>query len=115
MTNDINNPIDRSALILDVLSKKQEAISTNIANVNTPNYVRRDVNFGQVLGSLNSPVETKLSEKLGPSPFDQTQGGKVNVTSELIEMQKNLLFYSVASRRITTVVNELKSISQLGR
>ena len=115
MTYNMNDSIDKSTAILDILSKKQEALGSNIANMNTPGYVRKDINFSQVLGSLNSPIETKLSEKLGPSPFDESQNGKVNVTNELLEMQKNMLYYSVASRRITSVVNELKAITQLGK
>ena len=115
MTYNFNDPIDKTAYILDMIGKKQEAIGSNIANVNTPGYSRKDVDFQQVLGSLNSPLETKLSAKLGPISYGESNGGKVNPTMELLDLQKNFVYYSIASRRITTVINELKSVTQVGK
>ncbi|MDD3013083.1 MAG: flagellar basal body protein [Candidatus Gastranaerophilales bacterium] len=115
MSFNSHNSIDKTKLILDVITKRQEAIGANITNVNTPGYVRQDVNFEQYIGSLNSPLETTLSKKIGPSPMMKTEGGEVNPAQELILMQKNALFYTLATRRITAAIQELKTIAQLGR
>ena len=64
MNLDRLNPIDKSQLILDAISKKQEVMAANVTNANTPGYVRRDVSFNQILATANSPLETKLSEKI---------------------------------------------------
>ena len=53
-------------LMMDLITQRQRALGSNLANIDTPGYVRRDVNFGDYLNSMNSPLETKLSEKLGP-------------------------------------------------
>jgi len=110
-----HNSIDKTNLILDIIAKRQEVIGANLTNVNTPGYVRQDINFEQYLGSLNSPLETALSKKLGVSPMMDTEGGDVNPAQELILMQKNALFYTLATRRVTSAIQELKSIAQLGR
>ena len=55
------------SLMLDLVSQRQVALGSNLANMHTPGYVRRDINFQEYLGSMNSPLETKLSQKLGPS------------------------------------------------
>ncbi|MEI7474450.1 MAG: hypothetical protein WCK67_06685 [bacterium] len=109
------NPIDSASMMLDLISRKQEAIGANITNVNTPNYERQDINFSQYLGTLNSPLETKLSKKMGPCPVATNSGEKVRISEELIAMQKNALFYSVASRRVSTLISQYKTIAQVGR
>jgi len=115
MRYDSNDSIDKTNLILDVIAKRQEAIGANLANIHTPGYIRQDINFEQYMGRVNSPLETKLSKKLGPSAMIKEEGGVVNPAKELILMQKNALFYTLATRRITSTIQEIKSISQVGR
>lgn len=107
--------IDKTNMIMDVISMKQKAIGNNLANVNTPGYLREDVDFSRYIGDLQNPLETQLSKKLGPSPLLSKKGGEVNAARELLEMQKNALFYTVATRRMSTVIQELKSATQVGR
>ena len=110
-----NDPIDKASMMLGLISQKQQAISANIANVNTPGYVRQDVDFKRYLETLGSPLETKLSQKMGPSPALKEKGGEVSTGQELIALQKNMIFYTVATRRITSIIQELKSVAQTGR
>lgn len=110
-----SNHLDKTNMILDVIAKRQEAIGANLANVHTPGYIRQDINFEQYLGSLNSPLETSLSKKLGPSPVMKSEGGEVNPAQEMILLQKNALFYTLATRRVTSMIQELKTVSQVGR
>lgn len=70
------NAIDKTNLILDVLAKKQQVIGANLANIDTPGYQRQDISFEQYIGSLNSPLETNLSKKMGPSAIMTNQGVK---------------------------------------
>ena len=57
----------KTNLMLDLISQRQRALGSNVANVDTPGYVRRDIDFSSYLGTMNSPLETKLSTELGPS------------------------------------------------
>ena len=110
-----NDPLASTNLVLDLITKQQEIASSNIANVNTPGYKKQGLNFGQYLNSANSPLETQLTQKLGPSPISKEVGGDVNVAKELTEMQKNSIFYTVATRNMTTVIQELKTVIQVGK
>lgn len=98
--------------ILDLLSAKQQVIAENLANVNTPGYQKRDVSFSQYLSSHNNPLETKMSEKLGPSPFNVTEGGEVSATEELMDIQKVQVLYTIASRQMTSVIQQMKQVTQ---
>ena len=76
-------------LMMDLITQRQRALGSNLANIDTPGYVRRDINFGDYLGSMNSPLETKLSEKL--------------------------LLYTMATRRMSNIITEMKTVINVGK
>lgn len=107
--------IEKTGFILDLISQRQQAIGANLANFQTPGYIRQDVDFKRYIGNVESALETKLSRSMGTSPLAMLKGGEVNVSNEMLIMQKNMLFYSIATRRVTTAIQELKTIAQVGR
>ena len=110
------DPMGRANLMLDLISQKQRALGSNIANVDTPGYVRRNIDFSQYLGSMNSPLETKLSTQLGPSGImEDRQRHEIDIAEELAEMQKNSLFYSMAARQMSSIINEMKTVINVGK
>ena len=113
------SPIDsmgKVSLMMDLISQRQRAIGSNIANIDTPGYVRRDINFQTYLGSMNSPLETKLSEKLGPSGItEEREYEEINPAQELIALQENSLLYSMATRRMSNIITQMKTVINIGR
>lgn len=65
---------------------------------------------------MNSPLETRLSEKLGPSAIatDQEEG-PINSANELLQMQENSILYSMATRRMSNIVTEMKTVINVGK
>lgn len=111
----INEDLDKTNLILDLVGARQKAISSNMANINTPGYVKQEVNFEAYLDTINKPLETDLSKKMGPNPLILDKTEKVTYEEELVAMQKNSLLFSMAARRATLLVQEIKTISQVGK
>ena len=109
------NSIDKTSVLLGAITEKQQVLSANLANMNTPGYVRHDVNFSQLIGNANSPLETQLSKKLGPSPLSMEAGGEVVPAQELVAMQQNMIFYTMATRRVSSVISELKTVVSVGK
>ena len=109
------DPIVKTNLMLDLISQRQRALSTNLANMDTPNYVRKDISFDQDLGTMNNPLETELSIKLGPSGLIEEQEAGVDPTYELAEMQKMSILYAVASRKMSALINEMKTVANVGK
>lgn len=107
-------PIEKAHLMLDLIANRQEAISGNIANMDTPNYVRKDVEFSQYINTMNSPLETRLSQKLGPSGVIEAREQTLSVTDELAIMQKNSMLYGVAAKRLTSAITQMKSVINVG-
>ena len=48
------DPMNRASLMLDLISQRQRVLGSNIANVDTPGYVRKDIDFSTYLGNMNS-------------------------------------------------------------
>ena len=107
-TNKIN-------LMLDLIAQRQRALGSNIANVDTPNYVRKDIDFQSYLGTMNSPLETNLSKKMGPSAIMTNQGGEVNQAQEIVDMQQVSLYYRMAIRQMSSKITEIKQVIQVGK
>jgi flagellar basal body rod protein FlgB len=106
----------KATLMMDLISQRQRALGSNIANMDTPRYVRRDIDFSQYLGSMNSPIETKLSTALGPSGImEDRQRQEIDVAEELSELQKNSLMYTMATRRMTNVITMMKTAINVGK
>ncbi len=104
------------SLMMDLISQRQRAIGSNIANMDTPGYVRRDIDFGTYLGTMNSPLETKLSQKLGPSGvIEERQYEEINPGQELIALQENSMLYSMATRRMSNIITEMKTVINVGK
>ena len=104
------------SLMMDLISQRQRAIGSNIANVDTPGYVRRDIDFATYLGTMNSPLETKLSQKLGPSGvIEERQYEEINPAQELIALQENSILYSMATRRMSNIITEMKTVINVGK
>ena len=110
------DPMNKTSLMLDLISQRQRALGSNVANVDTPGYVRKDVDFSTYLGNMNSPLETKLSTKLGPSGVIEDRREKeIDIAEELSELQKNSLMYTMATRRMSNIITEMKTVINVGK
>jgi flagellar basal-body rod protein FlgB len=106
---------------LSGLTKMQQAVADNIANVNTPGYKAKRPELAQTLGLTENPYETSLAQRMGSSQLSSllqspdNAEGKVNVQQEFLAMQKNLLMFNLVSKRLTTVITNLKASGNVGR
>lgn len=57
---------------LDGLSKRHKAIASNLANVDTPNYHRRDVSFEGALSEAIQNQKGRTAAKTRPASNDET-------------------------------------------
>ena len=86
---------------------RNKAVSSNIANIGTPNYRRLDVNFEKELADAisESSDPMDLSEKvdqvqpdLEADPKDIRGSNEINIDTEMAELAKNQLQFSMASK-----------------
>ena len=105
---------------LNFRGEKQKVISSNIANINTPNYKTKDLNFEYELQKASSRNDLKLSvthanhistdnlvQKQGKMNLfeikglqEQNDGNNVNLDMQMSEMAKNSIMFDAIGRSI---------------
>ncbi len=118
---------------LDASWLRNKAISNNIANVNTPNYKRQEVNFDDVLRSYleeSGPVRLKKTNtghmdapgmSMQPTITEvkdtafREDGNNVNIDVEMTERTKNEIRYTAISDKMTGTFTNLRTAIKGGR
>lgn len=118
---------------MDAYTKRAEALADNIANVNTPNYKRKDVQFESFLqkalyedgttvigrrtdekhfkigieNKLDSLETSFVEDKNTKMRYD---GNNVDIEIEKVEQTKNNIRYQFATNRISQNFTVLRSV-----
>ncbi len=115
-------------------SHRHDVISNNIANANTPNYQRQEVDF---LTSLRREMGRKQTTSLhlthpghhsepatGLGPHAslppgglvmRNDGNSVDIEDEMVELAKNSLYYNAVSRQLQSHLSRLRTAITEGR
>lgn len=99
---------------------RQELITNNIANVDTPGYKRKDINFEQVLrtqvektGDMHKvDIDQLYSEIMSPySGFEnRMDGSNVDIDWEMGELAKNKIKYDALATQTTRYLQRIKNV-----
>lgn len=117
---------------LDGAGARQRAIGNNIANVNTPGYKRKDVNFTQILqDNIDQKQKVKLQRtdkdhreskesftELSVNSADKTKykndRNNVDIDVEMAEMAKNQIYYNTISQQLNNRLQLLRNVIDKG-
>ncbi len=115
---------------------RNEVISQNLSNVDTPNYKRKDVTFEQYLNdSLDSkslegittderhiPIKSKNTDKIKPEITQDNSdtsmridGNNVDIDSEMAYLAKNTIQYNSLIQMINSNYSKIKNVISEGR
>lgn len=110
---------------------KNNVISNNIANVNTPGFKKSEVVFESLLAEQLQPQGKKLAmvrtqDKHFPMPTEtgivkpkinlientsmRVDDNNVDIDSEMAELSKNNIYYNAAVRQISSYFTGIKSV-----
>ncbi len=135
MVNKSSQRIEVYRKALNAAWLKNQAISNNIANVNTPGYKRQDVQFESILKNhLNNSFELVKThpkhisnsnseiEKLEPkiiidrNTSFRKDDNNVNIDVEMAELSKNTIKFNALSQQLTNHLQRIKmSITEGGK
>lgn len=120
---DYINVLDKAA---DAAWLRNDAIASNIANVDTPNYKRKDVNFEDALNQalkwthsadLDSQVHKVNMRRLSVSTYTDTagysyrlDGNNVDIDTENAELASNQIKYEGIANSITSEFKNLQAV-----
>lgn len=126
------NRVDFLKKALDGSWKKNEAILNNIANVNTPNYKRQDIDFQSVLKaeiSRDSGIDMKTTnmkhienqnssidfKNVREESFSARQDeNNVNIDTEVAKLTENAIMYDILTNEMTGAFKKWKMIIEEG-
>jgi flagellar basal-body rod protein FlgB len=115
---------------LDGTNKRHEAISNNVANVNTPGYKREYVEFESVLQNkvenfmdldLTHNKHIEISEvggidiKKEEDYYTRRDENNINIDKENADMAKNSIMYNALVRQMSGQLNRLRTVIRDGR
>ncbi len=98
---------------MDLLAARQKVVASNIANLDTPGYKTRDINFqheflSQLTGS--PPATAEVSGLPG-----KNDGNNVSLDREARLLAENALRFGVASNLMRSQIRMVRSAIQEGR
>lgn len=109
--------LDRIALQLerymDLLSARQQLVTENIANADTPGYKTRDIDFQAEFESMIQDGAPRAIEVEGLK--GKNDGNNVSVDREARLLAENTLRFSVATNLLRAEIRAVKSAIQEGR
>ena len=120
---DYVNVLDKAA---DASWKRETVLANNIANVDTPGYKRKDLDFEGVLKqelgrckhtSLDTKIENLHMDHLNPSVYTdlsnysyRLDGNNVDIDNEEVECASEQLRYEGITAGINNEFNRMKSV-----
>lgn len=123
-----NKTINVFSKALDVSAYRSSLLSQNIANVNTPNYKRTDINFKETM--LNEVQKSDLEmarthplhlgnlETIGIPPNIihetgtklRTDGNNVDIESEMALVAENSLYFQAIAQKLKGKFDSLRQV-----
>jgi flagellar basal-body rod protein FlgB len=97
---------------MDLLSTRQKLVASNIANVDTPGYKAKDIDFQFEFMSLMKDGTPNVIEQQGLKPGNDANN--VNMDHEARMLAENALRFNVASNLMKTQLKVLNSAIQGG-
>ena len=94
----------------DALMQRQEILSNNLANIETKNYVRQDLDFGQVLSGLKNNIaqSDNGNESILSTSRYRDYSGKMTLESEMSKLYDNHLRYTLMVKSISHHFEHMK-------
>ena len=113
----LNSQFDLLGRLIDATEVRHRAISNNIANVNTPNYRRMDVEFEQQLArelssstktNGSSAITTKPEMILTPGLTARADGNNVDIDREIGQLNKNAMLQQTYVQLLSTYLEQMR-------
>jgi flagellar basal-body rod protein FlgB len=103
-------------------SERQEILTQNIANVDTPKYKRQDLrkpDFAKMVKSYNSGLELNTTNEMHINPTVANSGifsaydteDKVELDQEAVQMMENRLDYNAATATYKKILGILRDVA----
>lgn len=108
------NTIAVLSKMMELSTRKHQVIANNIANANTPGYIRREMTFqNEMKMAINTRDWHSLKSLSGTVSVDTTNtprndGNNISLTQEMNEMSQNGILYELTQKAFKSRVGIIK-------
>jgi flagellar basal-body rod protein FlgB len=100
---------------LDRASQRFSLVSTNLANVNVPDYKRKDVDFGIQLAKSESDIQRREAGFQNDEGEIRVDGSSVDLEQEAMAVSESELRYQLLTEMTSRYFSGLKNVIKEGR
>ena len=94
--------------LTDTILQRQEVLSNNLANIETKNYVRQDIDFSRVLSDLKNNSPTNDNESIIARARYRDYTKPMTLESEMSKLYDNHLRYTLMIKSISHHFEHMK-------
>jgi flagellar basal-body rod protein FlgB len=95
---------------LDLRMENQRVVAANLANVDTPGYTARKLDFEASMEKALQGAEQPAVVNLSTEPSCSLDGNNVNLEDEMGAMTQNKMMYSVTAQILGAKMRQLTTI-----
>ena len=124
--------LDRMKLYLDFSARKQQVLTSNLANAETPGYKAKELSFGELFRDelqVEGVLKTTNSKHIGAEPLLLREptveerptdalghdGNNIDLDKEMTQLAQNVLKFSVVSQLYQNKIQLIKYSLREGR
>jgi len=113
----LNSQFDLLGRLIDATEVRHRVISNNLANVNTPNYQRMDIEFEQQLAKElarpsdprgHTSIRAQPELILTPGLTARADGNNVDIDREIGQLNKNAMMQQTYVQLLSTYLEQMK-------
>jgi flagellar basal-body rod protein FlgB len=110
----MDNTIEMLTKLMDATALRQKVLSNNLANANTPGYLRKDVKFSNALaeavdsGRLDQIQQVNPEVTVDEDAVVDARGNSVSIQKEMGEIAQNELLYNFAAEMTSHKFSSLR-------
>lgn len=110
---EVTNLLERA---LNIRAQYHKVLSGNIANVETPNYKEKDIDFkAEIQKNMGSPNNVEIRESTDGDVIGSIDGNTVNMENQIVKMTENHMLFTSLVQVISKKFSMMKYVISEGR
>lgn len=110
---EVSNILERA---LNIRAHYQRVLSANIANVETPNYKEKDIDFrAEIQRTIGDSGAIQIKESTDGDVVGSIDGNTVNMENQIVKMTENHLLFTSLIQVISKKFSMMRYIINEGR
>ena len=110
---EVTNILERA---LNIRAHYHKVLSGNIANVETPNYKEKDIDFqAEIKRNIDSPNNVVIKESTDGDVIGSIDGNTVNMENQIVKMTENHMLFTSLVQVISKKFSMMRYVINEGR